>query len=188
MKCFLVLLAIAVCFSAYAATDSRSGAWTAEFDGDTAQITIFRSSANRDGDRMNHNVMGFNETIDAFSGLSKADVASNAANVKFELRRPAGTILFDGRFSDGTGAGHFRFTPSDAFIHDMESLGYSGFNDDQLLILVMPQQHGLMEDEIAWLMATGAARELENVIANFILLTTEDAYAADSVIQTGDAF
>ena len=30
MKTFLVILAIAICFSAYAAIDSRSGAWTAE--------------------------------------------------------------------------------------------------------------------------------------------------------------
>ncbi len=134
MKCFLVLIAVAICFSAYASTDPRSGAWTAEFEGDSVQMTMFRGSQSRDGYRYNNNVMGFNDAIASFAGLSKSDVESNAANVKFELRRQAGIIVFEGRFSDGTGAGHFRFTPSDGFVHDMDTLGYSGFTDDQLLM------------------------------------------------------
>lgn len=133
MKTLIVLAALVLCFSVYAATDSRSGAWTAEMDGDSLQMTMFHGNRGDDRGRFG-NVMGFTEPVGTFNGLSKTDVAASAANVEFELRRPAGTIAFSGRFSDGTGAGHFRFAASDAFIREMETLGYTGFSDEQLLV------------------------------------------------------
>jgi len=121
-----VTLAIAICFSVYAANDSRSGVWTADLVDDKIQMTLFHSERN--------NLMGFDEPLSAYSGLTKADLLSTAANVQFELRRPAGVIAFEGRVANGTGAGHYRFTPSDAFIREMDGLGYSGFKDDMLLV------------------------------------------------------
>ena len=103
-----VTLAIAICFSVYAANDSRSGVWTADLVDDKIQMTLFHSERN--------NLMGFDEPLSAYSGLTKADLLSTAANVQFELRRPAGVIAFEGRVANGTGAGHYRFTPNDAFI------------------------------------------------------------------------
>jgi hypothetical protein len=132
---FLIVIAIATCFSLYAASDSRNGVWTAELQGDSLQMTLFRGNNMFDGrGRGMSNIMGFEEPLGTFAGLSRADLAAAAANVQFETRRPAGTIAYDGRFSSGTGAGHFRFTPSDDFIHEMETLGYRGFTDDQLLV------------------------------------------------------
>ena len=136
MKTLFVLLAVAVCFSAYASTDVRAGAWTAELDNGTLQMTVFQNR-DRESGRGPSNIMGFDVPVTAFSNLSVADVQAGAANVQFELQRAAGTIAFDGRFSDGTGAGHFRFTPNDRFNHDMESLGYSGFDDSRLLLFVV---------------------------------------------------
>jgi hypothetical protein len=81
-----------------------------------------------------NNTMGFDDALSAYTGLTKADLLSSAANVQFELRRPAGVIAFEGRVANGTGAGHYRFTPSDAFVRDMEGLGYRGFSDDMLLV------------------------------------------------------
>src|SRR5437762_2202577 len=136
MKILLcVAIAIAICFSVYAATDSRAGVWTAELYDDKVQMTLFRGhdSGERRGMGFN-NTMGFDDALSAYSGLSKADLLSSAANVQFELRRPAGVIAFEGRVANGTGAGHYRFSPSDSFIRDMESLGYRGFSDDMLLV------------------------------------------------------
>lgn len=165
MKTFLVILAIAICFSAYAAIDARSGAWTAEIiDGDTMQLSIFQGrSSERNGYGWGGNVMGFNEPLASFSGLSKSDVESNAANVKFELRRAAGTLVFDGRFSESTGAGHFRFTPNDAFVKEMDSLGYSDFSDQQMLMFAV---HDFRPQTVRDLRAMGyqlSKRELEEV-------------------------
>lgn len=126
MKTLLVLVAVVTCFSAYATTEPRGGAWAADVDGESLQLTLFR--------RDRGGTTGFREPLSAFTGLTKADATAGAANVTFELRRPAGTITFDGRFSEGEGAGHFRFTPSEQFVREMESLGFSGFTDDQLLM------------------------------------------------------
>ena len=136
MKTLLfIILAIAVCFSAYANTEPRSGVWTAELQDDRVQMTLFRGSQSSEHRGMGwNNIMGFDEPLAHFAGLSKNDLQSSAANVQFELRRPAGVIAFEGRVANGTGAGHFHFTPSESFVHDMDALGYTGFSDDQLLV------------------------------------------------------
>jgi len=129
MKILLfITIAIAICFSVYATTDSRTGVWTAELYDDKVQMTLFR------GERHNHNLMGFDEPLSAYSGLTKADLLSAAANVQFELRRPAGVIAFEGRVANGTGAGHYRFTPNDSFVREMDDLGYRGFKEEMLLV------------------------------------------------------
>jgi hypothetical protein len=139
MKTLLfVLLAIAICFTAYAASDLRNGVWTADLKDDRIQMTLFRSKdlgGELRGMGFGYgNIMGFDELLASYNGLSKTDLLSAAANVQFELRRAAGVIAFEGRVANGTGAGHYRFTPSDAFIKEMETLGYKDFRDDQLLM------------------------------------------------------
>jgi hypothetical protein len=140
MKCsLLVLCAIAVCFTAYSATtDLRSGVWTAslrENDPSTLEVSLFQGKNKSHLWRGYNNIMGFDAPLAAVTGLAASDVNSAAANVQFALIRPAGTIGFEGRFSDGNGAGNFRFTPNEAFIKEMESLGYKEFTDDDLLVL-----------------------------------------------------
>jgi hypothetical protein len=136
MKILLfVTVAIAISFTVYAASDSRNGVWTAELMDDKVQMTLFggHDSSGHRGMGFN-NTMGFDDALSAYTGLTKADLLSSAANVQFELRRPAGVIAFEGRVANGTGAGHYRFTPSDAFVRDMEGLGYRGFSDNMLLV------------------------------------------------------
>ncbi len=130
-----VLIAVALCFSVYAASDLRSGVWTAELQNDHLQMALFRGKET--GQRHIGNLMGFEEPLASFSGLSKVDLTSSAANVQFELRRAAGTVWFEGRVANGTGAGHYHFTPNDSFVRDMDSLGYRGFNDEQLLLFAV---------------------------------------------------
>lgn len=163
MKTFLLILAIIICFSAYAAADPRSGAWTAELEGDRLQMSIFQSQRDHPGYDHFGNVMGFNQPLAIFSGLTKQDAEAGAANVKFELRRAAGTVIFDGRFSEGTGAGHFKFVPNDAFVREMDSLGYRDFNDEQLLLLAV---HDFSPQTIRDLRALGyqiSRREVEEI-------------------------
>src|SRR3954447_17497451 len=97
----LILLAIAICFTVYAATDSRSGVWTAELntDGTTLQMTIFRGS--HESRLGNHHggwntTMGFELSVASLTGLSVSDIKSTAANVQFTMSRPAGTMTFEG--------------------------------------------------------------------------------------------
>ena len=133
MRCFLfAFAALALCFSAFASSDVRSGVWAGEMQNDQFEITIFHGHANRQ-----ESIMGIDEPLASFTNLSREDVNSSGANVQFELRRPAGTFAFEGRVANGTGAGHYRFTPSDAFLRDMQSLGYTNFKDEMLLVFAV---------------------------------------------------
>src|ERR1700736_2798807 len=120
----LILLAAAICFSVYAASDARNGVWTAELntDGATLQMTLFRGN-HETHLGMHHrgmsDVMGFELSLASLTGLTTADIKSTAANVQFAMSRPAGTISFEGRFANGNGAGNFKFAPSEVFVKDM---------------------------------------------------------------------
>ena len=129
MKPFLlVTLALLLAFAALAATsgDVRSGVWTADIRDGHVHMNVFRGE--EDGHH-SYNNMGFSLPLGRFEGLSAADGES-----KFALRAAAGAIAFDGYFSDSKGAGHYSFTPNQSFVREMESLGMSGFTDEQLLM------------------------------------------------------
>lgn len=58
-----------------------------------------------------------------FTGLSDAAIdAETRTDVRFELRREAGTIAFEGSFRRGRGAGQFTFTPDRAFIATLRKM------------------------------------------------------------------
>ena len=125
----LVLIALLLAFGAFAATsghDVRSGVWTAEiYEGGKVNLTIFTS---RGENHWGNNMSGVTLALSRLEGLSAADGKS-----KFMLTAAAGTIAFDGEFDAFKGAGHFTFTPSESFVHEMGSLGYDDFRDDELL-------------------------------------------------------
>ena len=163
MKTLLLLVAVIACFSLYAAGEPNTGAWTAELDGGVLQVTIFQRDGTRDGRRFVNNTMAFSEPVTDFANLAASDLNANGSNVQFELRRAAGTIAFDGRFSNGEGAGHFKFTPSAAFVREMDSLGFSGFDEDQLLLFAA---HDFRPQTIRDLRAMGyqpTQREIEEI-------------------------
>jgi len=126
--------ALALCFSAYATSDIRSGVWTAELQNDQLEMTIFHGRNVGFHQGPGQSIMSMEDPVGSFTGLKKEDVTGSGANVQFELRRPAGTFAFEGRMANGTGAGHYRFTPSEAFVREMESLGYRDFKDEMLLV------------------------------------------------------
>ncbi|HJT18420.1 MAG TPA: hypothetical protein VJ853_13570 [Thermoanaerobaculia bacterium] len=125
---YLTFICLLFSFRAFANSDVRNGVWAANVEGDRVEMTLFHGKDNQ------RSTMGFDEAIAAFSGLLKTDLMSNGANVNFELRRAAGTIVFEGRVGSGTGAGHYVFTPSDAFTREMQSLGYAPFKDEMMLV------------------------------------------------------
>ncbi len=124
-----VLVALLLAFAAFAATsghDARSGVWTAEiYDGTKVNLTIFTG---RSENHWGNNMSGITLPLARLEGLAATDGPS-----KFTLHASAGTIAFDGSFDALKGAGHFTFAPSDMFVHEMESLGYTEFRDDELL-------------------------------------------------------
>jgi uncharacterized protein (UPF0335 family) len=127
-----VVFAVAVATApALAQTTDVHGTWTVEFHEGKAFLQV-RSSTPRDGngDRPWNGgdwSMGQSFPVEELSGLPANDQNLTAANVKFEMRREAGTLSFDGSFRDGRGAGLFSFTPRSEYTNEMRRLGY---NDD----------------------------------------------------------
>jgi hypothetical protein len=139
MKRPILSLALLILSTSLFAADSRTGLWSGQLDGDTLHINLVRPS--RDG-KLGQNNIGTNLRLSSLTGLTKADVAAPAANVQFTFTEPAGAIAFEGRFSNGLGAGNFRFTPSDEFLHEMVSLGFGGgFSDERLLLYTIEAFH-----------------------------------------------
>ena len=71
----------------------------------------------RHGDSgFSYNNHGFNVTLDQLSGLTREQVMSaTGTNVRFQLKRDAGTFNFEGWFKEGNGSGHFTFSPNSSF-------------------------------------------------------------------------
>ena len=103
-----VVFAVAVATApALAQTTDVHGTWTVEFHDGKAFLQV-RSSTPRDanGDRPWNGgdwSMGQSFPVEELSGLPANDQNLTAANVKFEMRREAGTLSFDGSFRDGRG-------------------------------------------------------------------------------------
>lgn len=70
---------------------------------------------------------GFMIPLDQLDGLAPSMLSSGGA-AKFNIRRDAGTIVFDGVFRSGVGAGTFDFTPSPTFGAEMAKRGFESPN------------------------------------------------------------
>src|SRR5439155_20619156 len=81
--------------------------------------------------------------LSEFAGLTRAQIESpTQVQVRFELRREAGTLEFEGTFRNGDGAGEFAFTPNEDFPKALRALGVtfapkSGERDRDLLNLAI---------------------------------------------------
>jgi beta-lactamase regulating signal transducer with metallopeptidase domain len=80
---------------------------------------------------------GFSITLDQLEGLSASMLSGSGGPVKFNIRRDAGTITFEGTFRSGVGAGTFDFAPSSTFPAEMARRGFeSPTTDDQYRLAV----------------------------------------------------
>jgi hypothetical protein len=148
------ILAFAAAFLlAFTARAEIHGTWTAmrNLDAGRIQLNIDRP----------HDHFGSSFDISAFSGLSP-DVIATQGDAKFELRREAGVIAFDGSFLHGDGAGHFVFTPNANFASTLKSMGVrseDGIDDDKLLALTL---HDVSGDFIRAMRSVGYDEPLEH--------------------------
>lgn len=128
----ILLTAALLAFQAAAGTAQTTdvhGTWTAEIRGGKVFLQTRTSPPpdwNRSGDWRGDWSMGQTMPIEEVSGLAN-DEQLTATSLRFELRREAGTLNFEGSFREGRGAGLFTFAPRAEFINEMKRLG---FNDE----------------------------------------------------------
>lgn len=163
-----LILAFAAAFLlAFAANAEVRGTWTVDHSWKT-DAGYIQLNMNRP-----HQHFGSSFPITAFSGLSAADVESQG-DVKFELRREAGVISFDGSFLHGEGAGHFVFTPNASYASTLRSIGVRNeedIDDDRLMSLTL---HDVSTDFIRAMRAQGYDETLEHYVTMRIFRVTPE--------------
>lgn len=105
-----------------APADSHQGTWSAKRMGDKIDLQMSMSWGG------GHHTWSLGETYAAkdLPGLGAGP------DVRFELRRDAGTFRFEGKFKGDQGTGFFTFAGNPGYIRDMAALGYK-MTEDRLL-------------------------------------------------------
>ena len=120
----LALLLFLATSGSLAQNADLGGTWTAEIRADRVSLQVRTSIGNRDGsNRPSTNGQSFLPAD--FTGFPPGGESLSTGNVRFELRREAGSFSFDGAFRRGQGAGLFTFTPRPEYAGELKTLGYA---------------------------------------------------------------
>ncbi|MEP7011319.1 MAG: M56 family metallopeptidase [Acidobacteriota bacterium] len=110
--------------SQVAASNARRGSWTANRHGDRIDLESTMSWESVGGSHRWH--VGETYPTKDFVGLTAGP------DVHFELRREAGSFLFEGRFDGAKGSGSFTFAPDPAYPKAMAAIGYKVDPEQQI--------------------------------------------------------
>ena len=161
-----LLSLVAVCavlacasFSRHAtgAQEAFTGQWLVEptKEADSVHLTLrYRSWKDRDknDDEKWHgynNSTSFDIARAKLLGLTPAQMSSTSGgNVRFQLRRDAGTLDCEGWFRDGQGSGHFVFTPDAGFATELARRGVGTPTREQQFHLALHDAGFALLDEL----------------------------------------
>ncbi len=73
------------------------------------------------------------DSLNRLTGITRADLGQEGANVTATLAAEAGTFTCSGTVHDGELAGRSVFTPDQGFIDRMERMGFSGYESEKLM-------------------------------------------------------
>src|SRR5260370_38764827 len=127
MRYITFLLVVALSVVGRAQTSDIHGTWTAELHQGKVFLQVRATSpddASRNSTGTNWGGWNMGQTfpVDELSGLPANNEQLTAASVKFDMRREAGSLNFDGAFRHGRGAGLFTFAPRAPYVTEMRSL------------------------------------------------------------------
>jgi hypothetical protein len=128
----------------FAAVDSEGparGVWTAGLSqwtsSDAGKATFVQLRLERRGLSRGSWNSSFPVPLSDLVGLKEGDLGAAKTDVRFELRRDAGTVSFDGRFDGGEGAGHFTFVSNPEYVQWLRSQGHGEADLDKLFSLAV---------------------------------------------------
>lgn len=153
----LALSAASLTALSAAAQQSLQGEWLADYrarGGKEGQLLLglnYREEKlTRDG-RVSRSNSNFTHWIrqEELHGLTREQVFSpGGTQVRFQLRRDAGTFDCEGWFKDGRGSGHFTFLPSAQFASELQRRGVGTPDARQLLALALSDTGLALLDEL----------------------------------------
>lgn len=164
----LALIVVVIGKYVIVAQTAVMGDWTATVSAEKADK--IQLNLNRQNARGGHSNHGNSYSFDELQGLSR-DQAQNG-KVAFRLVREAGTVDFEGVFTNGRGAGTFRFTPNGSFVEAMRSRGFDFEKSTK--------GDGTLEDRLFTAALVNVTTALADDLraANFGNLTVEDLFKA----------
>ena len=74
-----------------------------------------------------------NDSLDRFTGITRADLGHEGASLTATLAAEAGTFTCSGTVHDGELAGRSVFTPDQAFVDRMSRMGFPGYDAQKLM-------------------------------------------------------
>jgi len=144
-RLMIALASLALFWACYPTVDTTysnpqefgTGQWLVEFRTGETMVHMEMRYQRKSEKGTGYSSHGFTIDPSALSGLSRDQAMSGGTNVRFQLKRDAGTFNFEGWFKEGNGSGHFTFTPDRGFASQLTSQGIGSPTDEQLLSLAM---------------------------------------------------
>jgi predicted metallopeptidase len=112
------MLSAAVLPAAGGQSSAIDGTWRAQLQ-DNWTRNDNRQWINLRLDRDDNRQFGFSIPIDELEGLGARGARFTANDVRFSVKRDAGSVAFQGNFNDGRGTGTWRFAPNADFVAAM---------------------------------------------------------------------
>ena len=135
--------------AASAQAERFEGQWLVEYRTDEGKTSLTlnyqEDRTGRDGrqHRSNWNTTR-NVAPESLHGLTREQALSaSGTNVRFDLRRDAGTFACEGWFRQGNGSGHFNFIPDPGFAAELSRRGIVGTPDTRQLFRLAMAEVGL---------------------------------------------
>lgn len=156
------LLALALSAASLAALpaatqESLQGEWLADYrvhggkDGQLNRALRYREEKRTRDGQLTFSNSNFTRWVreEELHGLTRGQAFSSAGTqVRFQLRRDAGTFDCEGWFKDGRGSGHFTFLPSAQFASELQRRGAGAPDARQLLALALSDTGLALLDEL----------------------------------------
>jgi hypothetical protein len=133
--------------AAFAQAERFEGQWLVEYrteEGKTSLSLNYREDRRGEDGRRHEGFSFWNTTRnvapESLQGLTREQALSaSGTNVRFELRRDAGTFACEGWFRQGNGSGHFNFIPDPGFAAELSRRGVGTPDTRQLFRLAMAE-------------------------------------------------
>ena len=155
--CALAALALCALFAGCVASAQEQrfeGQWLVEYRTDEGKTSLTlrydESRRGEDGSRHEHHSNTTrNVAPESLQGLTREQAFSSAGtNVRFDLRRDAGTFACEGWFRQGNGSGHFTFVPDPGFAAELTRRGVGTPDTRQLFRLALAEVGLALLDEL----------------------------------------
>jgi len=140
------LLAVTLCAATAQAQRSSGGDWRLYYDADRQRVQL----TFEEFDDWRHNSStSFPVNASSLSGISAAQMTGPTRDMKFQLRRDAGTFNFDGTVGNYRGRGTFTFTANPSFPAELSRRGYSRPSPEDQFSMALHDVGLAVTDELA---------------------------------------